>query len=264
MTLYNTGVLAQKLDLSRYFRLPSRSDVQRQALVSHPLIKALQDILSKMSITEQEVKPIVTPVTTPGPGNTIDPIPSDGDSKPYVTPVAAPDSPNQWDQIPPQEPPQPYVTPVSDGQQGSTYNAMDSQGNEQAISSWMAAAGAAASSEVGTSEPNSILIGEGMPGRVIPVAQQIGSGTYNPPTAPKSEWLVNDKIWMQRQIDERKIIYDIGVTPEKRVPARSPYYQIERQALINAGYQQKYVKDVSFSLPDGKQYIVKLYQWSPQ
>jgi hypothetical protein len=266
-TLYNTGILAQKLDLTHYFRLPSRSDVQRQALVVSALPKALQDILSLMDITDKEVRPLVYPPAEPGPTHT-------------TFPPAEPGPTHIADPIPPQEPPVPIVTPVPDQpppvqgdpippqQPALGYYTTDAAGNRTPITRERAAQATAAVTTIQKQlGKEGILLGEDMPGRVIPLAEEIGTGTYDPiPNTPKKDWLNLDRQWLREMMRLGKTIYDIGVAPLRpgrlKPPASSEYYRAERQELVNAGYKQIFVQDVSFKI-DGVEHILKLYQWIP-
>jgi hypothetical protein len=77
--------------------------------------------------------------------------------------------------------------------------------------------------------PRAIVIGEDMEGRVIPYAREIGADWYEPPAAPPSEWLPNNRNWINGAMDEGRPIIDRGPAPGRaNFPnPTSPYYKAE-------------------------------------
>jgi hypothetical protein len=49
-----------------------------------------------------------------------------------------------------------------------------------------------------------------MQGRVIPTAERLGADYYDPPKAPPSEWMDNNRQWINDRMDEGCTIYDCG------------------------------------------------------
>ncbi len=92
-----------------------------------------------------------------------------------------------------------------------------------------------AASEAGS---QSVVIGESMDDRVIPAAQQLGASYYQPPEAPESEWMENNRAWIREQISNGATIYDIGADPARQnypLPT-SEYYQMELNEIGKADY----------------------------
>jgi RHS repeat-associated protein len=86
---------------------------------------------------------------------------------------------------------------------------------------------------------NPIVIGENMQGRVIPQAREIGADYYQPaPGTPPSQWMVNNKVWIQEQMARGRQIIDIGPDPARGLyPAEtSPYYAMEHGEIFGSGY----------------------------
>lgn len=77
-----------------------------------------------------------------------------------------------------------------------------------------------------------------MVSRVIPYAEGIGASFYNPPPAPESMWMENNRIWINRQMDMNKQIIDIGPEPGRaNYPGpTSPYYQMELNEISHRSY----------------------------
>ena len=86
--------------------------------------------------------------------------------------------------------------------------------------------------------PRAIVIGEDMEGRVIPTAKKLGAEYYNPPDAPPSEWMENNRQWINDRMDEGCTIYDCGAAPGRAnyPDPTSPYYQMERDEIAKRGY----------------------------
>jgi RHS repeat-associated protein len=84
----------------------------------------------------------------------------------------------------------------------------------------------------------SIVIGEDMQGRVIPTAERIGADYYDPPEAPPSEWMENNRQWINDRMDEVCTIYDCGPAPGRaNYPGpTSEYYQMELNEIAKRGY----------------------------
>ena len=83
-----------------------------------------------------------------------------------------------------------------------------------------------------------IVIGEDMEGRVIPTAERLGADYYNPLDAPPSEWMENNRQWINDRMDEGCTIYDCGAAPGRvNYPdPTSPYYQMELDEIAKRGY----------------------------
>ena len=58
-----------------------------------------------------------------------------------------------------------------------------------------------------------IAIGEDMEGRAIPKAKELGADYYAPPSAPPSQWMENNRKWLNNRMDEGCTIYDCGPAP---------------------------------------------------
>jgi RHS repeat-associated protein len=83
-----------------------------------------------------------------------------------------------------------------------------------------------------------IVIGEDMQGRVIPTAERLGADYYDPPEAPPSEWMENNRQWINDRMDEGCTIYDCGPAPGRaNYPnPTSEYYQMELNEIAKRGY----------------------------
>jgi len=80
-----------------------------------------------------------------------------------------------------------------------------------------------------------IVIGENMKDRVIPYAREIGATWYKPrPGVPPDRWLKNNERAVKRWMREGREIIDIGIDPRRS--RRSPYYEMEKRVLEEAGY----------------------------
>jgi hypothetical protein len=84
----------------------------------------------------------------------------------------------------------------------------------------------------------SIVIGEDMQGRVMPIARRIGADYYSPPEAPPSEWMENNRQWINDRMDEGCTIYDCGAAPGRaNYPGpTSEYYKMELSEIAKRGY----------------------------
>jgi hypothetical protein len=82
------------------------------------------------------------------------------------------------------------------------------------------------------------VIGEDMEGRVIPTAEKLGADYYRPPDAPPSEWMENNRQWINDRMDEDCTIYDCGSAPGRaNYPGpTSPYYGMELGEIAGRGY----------------------------
>ena len=82
-----------------------------------------------------------------------------------------------------------------------------------------------------------------MEGRVIPKAREMGADVYDPPTAPESEWMENNRKWINDRMDEGCTIYDCGAAPGRaNYPnPTSPDYQMELDEIAKRGYTTTWV-----------------------
>ena len=97
--------------------------------------------------------------------------------------------------------------------------------------------------EAGGAGERAIVVGEDMEGRVIPKAREMGADVYDPPTAPESEWMENNRKWINDRMDEGCTIYDCGAAPGRaNYPnPTSPYYQMELDEIAKRGYTTTWV-----------------------
>lgn len=88
-----------------------------------------------------------------------------------------------------------------------------------------------------------VVIGEDMRGRVIPAASGLGAGYYDPPAAPRSEWMENNRRWINDRMDEGCVFYDCGPAPGRSnyPSATSEFYQMELNEIAKRGYPVKKV-----------------------
>lgn len=77
-----------------------------------------------------------------------------------------------------------------------------------------------------------------MEGYVIPKARQLGADYYDPPRAPRSQWMENNRRWINERMDEGCTIYDCGPAPGRAnfPQPRSRYYGMELDEISNRGY----------------------------
>jgi hypothetical protein len=89
-----------------------------------------------------------------------------------------------------------------------------------------------------------IVIGEGMADRVIPLADELGAAYYDPPIAPETQWMDNNRNWLTERMDEGCVIYDCGAAPGRtNYPgATSPYYQMELDTIAARNYPTTKIK----------------------
>ena len=88
-------------------------------------------------------------------------------------------------------------------------------------------------------ERKTIALGEGMEDRVIPFAKKNGADWYKPdPNAPPSQWMENNRQWINDRMDEGCRILDCGPAPGRaNFPGpTSPYYQMELDEIFKRGY----------------------------
>jgi hypothetical protein len=83
-----------------------------------------------------------------------------------------------------------------------------------------------------------IVIGEDMEGRVIPKARELGADYYDPPVAPRNQWMENNRQWINDRMDEGCTIYNCGPAPGRaNYPnPTSPYYQMELDEIAKRNY----------------------------
>jgi hypothetical protein len=77
-----------------------------------------------------------------------------------------------------------------------------------------------------------------MEGRVIPTADRLGADYYNPPDAPPSEWMENNRQWINDRMDEGCTNLRLRAAPGRvNYPdPTSPYYQMELDEIAKRGY----------------------------
>jgi hypothetical protein len=87
--------------------------------------------------------------------------------------------------------------------------------------------------------PNLVAIGENMEERVQPYADRMGADTYQPdPSAPREAWEQNQRDWINKQMDDGRVIHDVGPDPARpNYPGiSSKWYQTERDEIARRGY----------------------------
>jgi hypothetical protein len=104
-----------------------------------------------------------------------------------------------------------------------------------------------------TGPGKSVLIGENMTSRVIPVATEIGAKTYRPTSKIAENWLRNNARWIATQIYNGNRIFDIGMDVNR---AASKYYAKEVEILMKKGFDRVRVGTVEI----GKKSF-ELYEW---
>ncbi|MEX0847229.1 MAG: RHS repeat-associated core domain-containing protein, partial [Ilumatobacteraceae bacterium] len=83
-----------------------------------------------------------------------------------------------------------------------------------------------------------IVIGEDMEGRVIPKARELGADYYDPPVAPRNQWMENNRQWINDRMDGGCTLYNCGPAPGRaNYPnPTSPYYQMELDEIAKRNY----------------------------
>lgn len=84
-----------------------------------------------------------------------------------------------------------------------------------------------------------MAIGEDMANRVQPYADKVGAETYQPdPTAPREQWEQNQRDWINKQMDDGRVIHDCGPSPDNpNYPGiSSPWYGIEKGETAGRNY----------------------------
>jgi RHS repeat-associated protein len=99
----------------------------------------------------------------------------------------------------------------------------------------------------------SVVIGENMVQRVIPVATEIGAKTYSPTSKITANWLQNNARWIATQISKGNRIFDIGMDVNR---AASNHYAKEVEILKKKGFERVKVGVVTI----GKKSF-ELYEW---
>ena len=84
----------------------------------------------------------------------------------------------------------------------------------------------------------SIVIEEDMLDRVGPAAEKLGAEIYKPVEASESQWLGNNKNWINDKMDAGYKIYDVGPAPGRAMypEATSKFYRMEIEEIANRGY----------------------------
>jgi len=102
---------------------------------------------------------------------------------------------------------------------------------------------AVTAAEAGGAGERAIVIGEDMEGRVIPKSRELGADVYDPSAAPESEWMENNRKWINDRMDDGCTIYDCGAAPGRaNYPnPTSPYYQMELDEIAKRGYPTTWV-----------------------
>src|SRR5262249_33469142 len=88
-------------------------------------------------------------------------------------------------------------------------------------------------------QPPPVAIGEDMANRVQPYADRIGAETYQPDlTAPRSEWEQNQRDWINKMMDDGRVLHDCGPSPSNpNFPGiSSPWYGIEHGEIGARNY----------------------------
>jgi hypothetical protein len=85
-----------------------------------------------------------------------------------------------------------------------------------------------------------------MEGRVIPYANKVGADYYQPPDAPPTQWMENNRRWINERMDEGCRILDCGAAPGRpNYPnPTSPYYQMELDEIAKRGYSNYFPVDI--------------------
>jgi hypothetical protein len=98
--------------------------------------------------------------------------------------------------------------------------------------------GARNATEAASPGGRAIVIGEDMEGRVIPKANELGADYYDPPAAPRDQWMENNRKWINDRMDEGCTIYDCGPAPGRASYPNptSPYYQMELDEIAKRSY----------------------------
>ncbi|MBK6879161.1 MAG: hypothetical protein IPH01_00005, partial [Elusimicrobia bacterium] len=81
-----------------------------------------------------------------------------------------------------------------------------------------------------------ILLGESVRTRLNPIADEIGAHVFSPTSKNPNRYMINQKRWIRDQISSGRQIFDAGFDPAR--VKRSPYYAVETQELVSAGYQR--------------------------
>lgn len=73
---------------------------------------------------------------------------------------------------------------------------------------------------------------------MIPTADRIGAGYYDPPPAPRNQWMDNNRDWLNDRMDEGCTIYNCGPAPGRSnyPDATSEYYQMELDEIAKRNY----------------------------
>jgi hypothetical protein len=77
-----------------------------------------------------------------------------------------------------------------------------------------------------------------MEGRVIPRARELGADYYDPPAAPRSQWMDNNRQWINDRMDEGCTIYNCGPAPGRSnyPDPTSPYFKMELDEIAKRNY----------------------------
>jgi hypothetical protein len=67
---------------------------------------------------------------------------------------------------------------------------------------------------------------------------RLGADYYDPPEAPPSEWMKNNRQWINDRLDEGRTVYDCGPAPGRAnyPDPTSEYYQMELNEIAKEGY----------------------------
>ncbi len=160
------------------------------------------------------------------------------------------------------EPGQVFATYNLEVENWHSYHVAPRDSDEELSAVWVHNGGnpscAASLPKTATPERTPIILGETMPTRVNPVAKKIGAGTFKPRSSNRDRWKPNQRRWIRRQIRDRRQFFDIGT--DRLKTRRSPYYAIEKEELINAGYKREFRRWVSTNV-DGERKKFRLYEW---
>ena len=104
-----------------------------------------------------------------------------------------------------------------------------------------------------------ILLGESVRTRLNPIADEIGAHVFSPTSKNPNRYMINQKRWIRDQISSGRQIFDAGFDPAR--VKRSPYYAVETQELVSAGYQRVSRGYRNYNGLDGVERNVEIFEW---
>ncbi|MGH2358836.1 MAG: RHS repeat-associated core domain-containing protein, partial [Candidatus Limnocylindria bacterium] len=84
-----------------------------------------------------------------------------------------------------------------------------------------------------------VVIGENMPGRVMPDAQRMGADFYSPPRIDNpAQSMAHNRYWINEQMNQGRGMIDVGPAPGRAgfPEPTSPWYAMERAQIAERGY----------------------------